>query len=491
MALSLIIKNMKTSKFFLTPARAAALFAFALFIATGAWADTENVEFIDADGTSTNHVATILTGSTSITTLDAGWYVAKTSVTYSGQLQFNPGEVNIILCNGATLSISSSSSHAILVEGNLTIYAQSGGSGALETSTTYASSGIHANNNGNITINGGIITTSSTNGPGISTAGDITINSGRVEATCSNDYGLRAKNITLGWRNASDRINAKTYELEGGSLSVAAGQTLTDGNGHIYTGTLSASEKTAIANTALMGTHLLYDTGTEAAGNTANIGTLAAAGTPTNITLTGRTLFKDGKWNTLCLPFDVTISGSVLDGATVKKLTASKSGVSSTTLTLYFEDETTTITAGTPYIIKWGIAANLVKPTFTGVTVKNVTKNTDFSGGSFVGSYSPVGLTANDKTKLFLGAANKLYWPNANMTLGACRAYFNLSNTPAPDMNVVLNFEDGETTSLSPNPSPNREGNSQDWYTLDGRKLEKQPTKKGVYVHGGHKVVVK
>lgn len=489
MALSLIIKNMKTSKFFLTPARAAALFAFALFTATGAQAETENVQFIGINGQSTRHEATILTGSDNSTTLAPGWYAVNSDVTYSGQLQFSNGEVNFILCDGATLTINSGSTNALQVEGNLNIYAQSGGSGALETSTT--SSGIHANSSGNITINGGHITTSSSNGPGISTIGDITINGGAVNAVnCK--VGLRATHITLGWRNASDCISAKTYELEGsGSLSVAEGKFLTDGNGHIYTGTLSASEKTAIANTALMGTHLLYDTGTEAAGNTANIGTLAAAGTPTNITLTGRILFKDGKWNTLYLPFDMTISGSVLDGATVKKLTASKSSLSGNTLTLYFEDETTTMTAGTPYIIKWATGDDLVNPTFTGVTVKSATNNTDFSGGSFVGSYSPVGLTANDKTKLFLGAANKLYWPNANMTLGACRAYFNLSNTPAPDMNVVLNFEDGETTSLSPNPSPNREGNSQDWYTLDGRKLEKQPTKKGVYVHGGHKVVVK
>ena len=482
---------MKTSKFFLTPVRAAALFAFALFTATGAWADTETVEFIGIDGQSTSHVATILTGSTSITKLDAGWYVAKTNVAYTGQLQFNPGEVNLILCDGATLSISSGSSHAILVEGNLTIYAQSGGSGALETSTTYTSSGIHANNNGNITINGGIIATSSTNGPGISTAGDIAINGGRVEATCSNDYGLRAKNITLGWRNASDRINAKTYELEGGSLSVATGQTLTDGNGHIYTGTLSASEKTAIAKTALMGTHLLYDTGTEAADNSAIIEALATAGTPTNITLTGRTLFKDDAWNTLCLPFDMTISGSVLDGATVKKLTTSNSGVSGTTLTLNFEDETTTMTAGIPYIIKWASADNLVNPTFAGVTVKKVTKNTDFNGGCFVGSYSPVDFTANDKTKLFLGAANKLHWPNATMTLGACRAYFELSNTPAPDMNFVVNFGD-ETTEVNEVIEVNGV-NDNTWFTLDGRRIAngQQPTAKGIYIHGGHKVVVK
>ena len=48
-----------------------------------------------------------------------------------------------------------------------------------------------------------------------------------------------------------------------------------------------------------------------------------------------------------------------------------------------------------------------------------------------------------------------------------------------------------EITSLSPVPSPSREGSSQRWYTLDGRKLNGKPTQKGIYVNGGRKVVVK
>jgi hypothetical protein len=55
----------------------------------------------------------------------------------------------------------------------------------------------------------------------------------------------------------------------------------------------------------------------------------------------------------------------------------------------------------------------------------------------------------------------------------------------------VLNIEIGETTSLSPVPSPSREGSSQGWYTLDGRKLNGKPTQKGIYVNGGRKVVIK
>ena len=48
-----------------------------------------------------------------------------------------------------------------------------------------------------------------------------------------------------------------------------------------------------------------------------------------------------------------------------------------------------------------------------------------------------------------------------------------------------------EITSLSPVPSPSREGSSQRWYTLDGRKLNGKPTKKGIYINGGRKVVIK
>ena len=62
-----------------------------------------------------------------------------------------------------------------------------------------------------------------------------------------------------------------------------------------------------------------------------------------------------------------------------------------------------------------------------------------------------------------------------------------LSGTAAPSFLVIGN----ETTSLSPVPSPSREEGNQAWYTLDGRKLDKKPTQKGVYVNGGRKVVVK
>ena len=84
------------------------------------------------------------------------------------------------------------------------------------------------------------------------------------------------------------------------------------------------------------------------------------------------------------------------------------------------------------------------------------------------------------------------------MTINACRAYFQLNNDltagdPSKGVRAfVLNFgEDDETqgiNSLTPDPSPRGEGSI---YTLDGVKLDKMPTRKGMYIMNGRKVVIK
>ena len=40
-----------------------------------------------------------------------------------------------------------------------------------------------------------------------------------------------------------------------------------------------------------------------------------ADGYVADVTLSGRTLYKDGAWNTICLPFNVTLDSSPLAGA--------------------------------------------------------------------------------------------------------------------------------------------------------------------------------
>ncbi len=82
-------------------------------------------------------------------------------------------------------------------------------------------------------------------------------------------------------------------------------------------------------------------------------------GETVNVMLDGRTLYKDGEWNTICLPFnvDLTDENGPLYGAIAKTLT--DASVSGTTVSLTFgnpestTEPVTTLKAGTPYIIKW------------------------------------------------------------------------------------------------------------------------------------------
>ncbi|MBQ3361587.1 MAG: hypothetical protein IJG46_05590 [Prevotella sp.] len=226
---------------------------------------------------------------------------------------------------------------------------------------------------------------------------------------------------------------------------------------------------------------------------------VANNGATRNVVLNGRTLYKDGKWNTLCLPFDVVISGSVLDGAVAKTLTSTD--FAGGTLTLNFGEAVSTIEAGKPYIIKWESGENIVSPVFENVTISNSTNNAESTYADFTGSYSPTTISGEDKTKLYLGADNKLYYPNAAMTIGACRGYFQLKNgliagepksVGAKGISqFVLDFgdENGEATGIRPTPNPSLNGG--EWYDLSGRRLSGKPATPGLYIHNGNKIVIK
>ena len=235
-----------------------------------------------------------------------------------------------------------------------------------------------------------------------------------------------------------------------------------------------------------------------------------------DVTLSGRTLYKDGAWNTLCLPFNVTIAGSPLAGATARPL--KEGSISGTTLNLYFDDNVTTLQAGTPYIIKWTKADdyvddnehNLVNPVFHGVTIDKTERNYDngVSGDKrvhFKGTYKSTTFGSEDKSILLMGGSNTLYWPQLGASIGAQRAYFKLgedaSGARITSFSIGFGDDDNTTTgiieaeansSLYPLPSTVAEG----WYDLQGRKIDndklsngKMP--RGVYIRGGRKVVVK
>ena len=176
-----------------------------------------------------------------------------------------------------------------------------------------------------------------------------------------------------------------------------------------------------------------------------------------NVVLKDRTLYKDGKWNTLCLPFNVdNFTGTPLEGATVKTLASTS--FTGGTLTMNFSDDVTSIEAGKPYIVKWATGTDIENPVFNGVIISNATANAETDYVDFIGTYSPVSIYTAEKTNLYLGAGNTLYYPTAsNFKVNAFRGYFQLNqgltagetnSLSAGVRNFVLNFGDGETTGI-------------------------------------------
>ena len=88
---------------------------------------------------------------------------------------------------------------------------------------------------------------------------------------------------------------------------------------------------------------------------------------------------------------------------------------------------------------------------------------------------------------LFVGTNNTLYWPTAGGHVNACRAYFDLGTYEAREF--VLNFDD-QTTGVIEVKEVN-EVKDDSWYTLNGVKLSGKPTKAGLYIHNGKKVIIK
>ena len=125
--------------------------------------------------------------------------------------------------------------------------------------------------------------------------------------------------------------------------------------------------------------------------NRATIAEAAGVGTTFNrVQIDGLTLYRDGTWNTICLPFNLaTLSGTPLEGATLKTLASSSYTTQNDgTLTLTFTDATS-IEAGKPYIIKWSSGSTIENPLFTNVTLRDATANVETTYATFNGSYKP------------------------------------------------------------------------------------------------------
>lgn len=133
-------------------------------------------------------------------------------------------------------------------------------------------------------------------------------------------------------------------------------------------------------------------------------------------------------------------------------------------------------------------------PVFTGVTIDKTDRSITAANGQvqFIGYYDAFDITSANTDIYYMTAGNTLRHTGVDRTLKACRAYFKFGE-PLNARTVVLNFGDEETTGVVELKNGRIEELKFDgaWYSIDGVKLDKKPTRKGLYIFNGKKIVIK
>lgn len=221
------------------------------------------------------------------------------------------------------------------------------------------------------------------------------------------------------------------------------------------------------------------------------------------VELSGRTIYRDGKWNTLVLPFDIDdLSVTDLGWSDLDLRTLSASSYDATTKTLKLTfTKATKIEAGKPYIIRseneHAGFIELPNPTFRNVTINATDNSVQTDVVDFIGTYSAIELDASMTDVLYLGKNNTLRWPKGNTTLKSCRAAFVLKgaavDADAAATRVVIDFGDGEVTGIETlERIPVLTGeDSNVFYTLGGRRMTGSQLPRGIYINKGKKVIIK
>lgn len=220
-----------------------------------------------------------------------------------------------------------------------------------------------------------------------------------------------------------------------------------------------------------------------------------------NVTIK-RTFYKDGDWNTLCLPFDVSeeeVKTAFGDDAKLRQVDEANSKGNTVAFT-----EANAIKAGVPYLIKFDkVAENADQPqefnhTFEGVTL---TKKVEYSALAdmdiiFAGSYSA--FTPEDFLKEYntcnvvasMAAANTLKKVYAGTTIKGLRAVFGLASSVQPQaVKVII---DGTATGIGDLHVDGTTVANGRVYNLNGQCVgtSLEGLKAGVYIQNGKKVII-
>ena len=210
-----------------------------------------------------------------------------------------------------------------------------------------------------------------------------------------------------------------------------------------------------------------------------------------NVTV-NRTI-KAGVWNTICLPFDMnetqlkTAFGSDVQLCQFKSNNGIVKNGDDYTIDFSTRAVNKGMVANTPYIIK--ISSDVTSFTADGIdivggsTEKSTFDEDDDLLGKFIGTLKAD--TTIPENNLFL-SDNKLYYSTGSTIIKGFRGYFYLKDFN-PSANAPTFTVDGGTTRVEGLSVITDDGSI---YNLNGQKVE-TPSKKGVYIKNGKKVILK
>jgi hypothetical protein len=228
------------------------------------------------------------------------------------------------------------------------------------------------------------------------------------------------------------------------------------------------------------------------------------AGNKGNVTM--KRTIKAGEWSTIVLPFTLTkAKAETAFGSGVELMEFSGFEVDygddeenvvplSITINLatYTLGTKKSMTGGKPFLIRTNqdIEEFEADDVTLSSSVTDVEKTDAYdTSGKLTGTLVK---TVIPEDGLFL-SGNKFWYSTGSTNVKAFRCWFELGAVLDKDTDfgarVFLNIDDEETTGIISHNSKATINSS--WYTLDGRKMDKKPSEKGIYIVDNKKVVVR
>ena len=436
------------------------------------------------------------------------WYVTTSeTATFTKPITLN-GNVHIILANGTTMNVGTSTApiagSGIVSTGsynyNLSIHGQEGNTGVLNVFAN-GDAGIGAKD---LTICGGCITSSNLKNNsyccGIYSTGDMVIYGGQVTSTSIDRYGIYANKFILGWSDKeNDFIQASSYSVQDKQMRTADGKSFA-----VYS--ISGTTETLDGVVGEASGHIFLNNNNWGYGgyDYAQAALASKKLRPFEGSVVGAVVGQQYlAYNNKNSGFKLLNGDAKLYVVTSVAYNESKFEVGLT------EVDAGMVKAGVPVIFANATEGN---PLPVSIYLGNATVTTDpkrlpnfiaCDGSTSVANLLPSGLAYGDA--LFFGLSGNsfkrvLLASDDKPAAGKCflavpkQAYMDgtLKLGTEGSSSRSLGIETGGTTSLIDNGQLTMDNSAAaQWYSLDGRRLDKAPKAKGVYIRNGKKLVIR